>query len=204
MPNDRRTAGCGVRQRRRTALRRQPSMPWPKRPSRSRGSPTWAPAHHPHVPRASPTTQGTAASWRRVLPAARRPEAAGPSAAAGPRFSHAEWPLLDWRHPPPIRILRVLPWGGSSAGRAPRSHRGGQGFDPPPLHHGKAGDHAVTGEEKPRDAGLFLVCSFLSFFLSAACPPLAPRLAGTGTLNATHGRRHSPGQSATRVNARSS
>ena len=25
-------------------------------------------------------------------------------------------------------------WGGSSAGRAPRSHRGGQGFDPPPLH----------------------------------------------------------------------
>lgn len=26
-------------------------------------------------------------------------------------------------------------WGGSSAGRAPRSHRGGQGFDPPPLHH---------------------------------------------------------------------
>ena len=26
-------------------------------------------------------------------------------------------------------------WGGSSAGRASRSHREGQGFDPPPLHH---------------------------------------------------------------------
>ena len=36
-------------------------------------------------------------------------------------------------------------WGGSSAGRAPRSHRGGQGFDPPPLHHSikeKAKAHA--------------------------------------------------------------
>ena len=26
-------------------------------------------------------------------------------------------------------------WGVSSAGRAPRLHRGGQGFDPPTLHH---------------------------------------------------------------------
>src|SRR4029077_10353207 len=27
------------------------------------------------------------------------------------------------------------PWGCSSAGRAPRSHRGGQGFESPHLHH---------------------------------------------------------------------
>jgi hypothetical protein len=33
------------------------------------------------------------------------------------------------------QIDYVGTWGGSSAGRAPRSHRGGQGFDPPPLHH---------------------------------------------------------------------
>ena len=33
------------------------------------------------------------------------------------------------------RINYARTWGGSSAGRAPRSHRGGQGFDPPPLHH---------------------------------------------------------------------
>ena len=28
-----------------------------------------------------------------------------------------------------------LQWGCSSAGRAPRSHRGGQGFESPHLHH---------------------------------------------------------------------
>src|SRR6478609_150869 len=28
-----------------------------------------------------------------------------------------------------------VPWGCSSAGRAPRSHRGGQGFESPHLHH---------------------------------------------------------------------
>ena len=34
------------------------------------------------------------------------------------------------------RFDRVwLPWGCSSAGRAPRSHRGGQGFESPHLHH---------------------------------------------------------------------
>jgi hypothetical protein len=33
-----------------------------------------------------------------------------------------------------IAILSVLPWGGSSIGRAPRSHRGGCEFDPHPLH----------------------------------------------------------------------
>ena len=34
------------------------------------------------------------------------------------------------RRAPPDR-----PWGCSSAGRAPRSHRGGQGFESPHLHH---------------------------------------------------------------------
>src|SRR6266516_3167405 len=32
-------------------------------------------------------------------------------------------------------ILPAAPWGCSSAGRAPRSHRGGQGFESPHLHH---------------------------------------------------------------------
>ena len=41
-------------------------------------------------------------------------------------------------------------WGGSSAGRAPRSHRGGQGFDPPPLHH-----RIAKGRGKPRPFFVF-------------------------------------------------
>ena len=36
-----------------------------------------------------------------------------------------------------IAILSTLPWGGSSIGRAPRSHRGGCEFDPHPLHSGQ-------------------------------------------------------------------
>ena len=34
-----------------------------------------------------------------------------------------------------IQLLAVKIWGISSAGRAPRLHRGGQEFDPPMLHH---------------------------------------------------------------------
>jgi hypothetical protein len=42
-------------------------------------------------------------------------------------------PLL---HSAPVGVPRAaLPWGCSSAGRAPRSHRGGQGFESPHLHH---------------------------------------------------------------------
>jgi hypothetical protein len=36
---------------------------------------------------------------------------------------------------PGRRPARPVPWGCSSAGRAPRSHRGGQGFESPHLHH---------------------------------------------------------------------
>ena len=32
-------------------------------------------------------------------------------------------------------VYSRLAWGCSSAGRAPRSHRGGQGFESPHLHH---------------------------------------------------------------------
>src|SRR5215212_8817376 len=39
------------------------------------------------------------------------------------------------------------PWGCSSAGRAPRSHRGGQGFESPHLHHLPS-----PGPESPCDA----------------------------------------------------
>ena len=35
-------------------------------------------------------------------------------------------------------------WGGSSAGRAPRSQCGGREFDPPPLHN-KSLFHAACG-----------------------------------------------------------
>ncbi len=31
--------------------------------------------------------------------------------------------------------MAYLKWGFSSAGRAPVLHAGGQGFDPPKLHH---------------------------------------------------------------------
>ena len=31
--------------------------------------------------------------------------------------------------------MAYLEWGFSSAGRAPVLHAGGQGFDPPKLHH---------------------------------------------------------------------
>lgn len=34
-----------------------------------------------------------------------------------------------------LRGGRLTRWGCSSAGRAPRSHRGGQGFESPHLHH---------------------------------------------------------------------
>ncbi len=45
-------------------------------------------------------------------------------------------------------------WGGSSAGRASRSHREGQGFDPPPLHHFmRTSRRAIVG-----------------FFVARACP----------------------------------
>jgi hypothetical protein len=33
------------------------------------------------------------------------------------------------------RAILISRWGGSSAGRAPRSQCGGREFDPPPLHH---------------------------------------------------------------------
>ena len=34
-----------------------------------------------------------------------------------------------------VRVLLALPWGHSSAGRAPALHAGGQGFDPLWFHH---------------------------------------------------------------------
>ena len=33
------------------------------------------------------------------------------------------------------QVVKDIIWGVSSAGRAPRLQRGGQGFDPPTLHH---------------------------------------------------------------------
>src|SRR6187401_1549827 len=44
-----------------------------------------------------------------------------------------------WQASPPGR-----PWGCSSAGRAPRSHRGGQGFESPHLHHLPAPRHVAV------------------------------------------------------------
>ena len=43
-----------------------------------------------------------------------------------------------------------LAWGCSSAGRAPRSHRGGQGFESPHLHHSLR--YANLGRRHPRRA----------------------------------------------------
>ena len=82
---------------------------------------------------------------RRWLEAAARRRATGP--ARSPAGAARNW-NRRWRRCWPRRtsapaatrdasrrIIAVFHGGGSSAGRAPRSHRGGQGFDPPPLHH---------------------------------------------------------------------
>ena len=54
----------------------------------------------------------------------------------GPRHrtQHDRTDVL-FREAPGPAILAGWPWGCSSAGRAPRSHRGGQGFESPHLHH---------------------------------------------------------------------
>ena len=64
--------------------------------------------------------------------------------------------VLVGEAPIPFVILAAGPWGCSSAGRAPRSHRGGQGFESPHLHQhprprraasdgaGQAGRRAAT------------------------------------------------------------
>ena len=59
---------------------------------------------------------------------ARPPALTGLAAGSGGRAT------LSPGDRPPARAIG-LAWGCSSAGRAPRSHRGGQGFESPHLHH---------------------------------------------------------------------
>jgi hypothetical protein len=49
----------------------------------------------------------------------------------------ASWRNFGAAHAPPgvFWLKSGLRWGGSSAGRAPRSQCGGREFDPHPLHH---------------------------------------------------------------------
>ena len=71
-----------------------------------------------------------------------------------------------------IAILSVLPWGGSSIGRAPRSHRGGCEFDPHPLHFGSEG-LPIGGPSS--------FCGLLSAFQGSA--QTADRRSGAGSLS---------------------
>ena len=52
--------------------------------------------------------------------------------ALGERRPRGSGPSREWRRP---SVYFRLPWGCSSAGRALRSHRRGQGFESPHLHH---------------------------------------------------------------------
>ena len=75
---------------------------------------------------------------RRTRPAA--PRGASRESGHGPRRNDADRVVHSPAGPPDLS--GVAPWGCSSAGRAPRSHRGGQGFESPHLHHswvGRAG-----------------------------------------------------------------
>src|SRR5690606_23832566 len=56
--------------------------------------------------------------------------------AQGPRSdANAQFGTGYARSANPVLELRLLAWGRSSAGRAPRSQCGGREFDPPRLHH---------------------------------------------------------------------
>src|SRR5450759_2727196 len=88
-------------------------------------------------------------------------------------------PGLLTRHVPDAwRVRRLdavldssLAWGCSSAGRAPRSHRGGQGFESPHLHQTS---RAMSGETDMRFRGaarpiaFLLACALFGALLSGA------------------------------------
>ena len=50
-----------------------------------------------------------------------------------PLLVQRPWVVATGR--PGAGVILRGPWGCSSVGRAPRSHRGGQGFESPHLHH---------------------------------------------------------------------
>src|SRR5580658_6933642 len=49
-----------------------------------------------------------------------------------------------WRSQQPL-LECFLQWACSSVGRAPRSQRGGQGFEPPHVHHSKQTKRSTCG-----------------------------------------------------------
>ena len=71
-----------------------------------------------------------------------------------------QYRVLHFPAGPPDVSVRI-PWGCSSAGRAPRSHRGGQGFESPHLHHRGSVGQVVS----PR------VCKTLAFGCGGSIPP---------------------------------
>ena len=69
----------------------------------------------------------------------RSPDRAGH--AGHPEFAR---PRATLSARPAARRAATPPWGCSSAGRAPRSHRGGQGFESPHLHHFPTGQRNMS------------------------------------------------------------
>ena len=91
-----------------------------------------------------------AAGGARVPPEDRRPCAFAVPGVSRPEMTEAgvgALPLLQSAENHPalasmltctaVRPFRAVLWGRSSAGRAPAWHAGGQGFEPPRLHHPK-------------------------------------------------------------------
>ena len=84
---------------------------------------------------------------------ARRRSAPGPSATSP---WPACWRRRGWKHrrpcprrPPGVQYRPPAPWGSSSAGRAPRSQRGGRGFESLLLHHFLFSPANRTGRSPP-------------------------------------------------------
>ena len=79
----------------------------------------------------------------------------GPGFGAGAARADATLRLRRCSRPAAPQARDRRPWGCSSAGRAPRSHRGGQGFESPHLHHSLTFETRLPGcpcQDSPRRA----------------------------------------------------
>jgi hypothetical protein len=136
-----RNGEAAARRRRQRATARSPVPPRPHRRRSLRPPPSPERRHPPRSWRLAaelPRPSATGASpvrpprpergspWDCEL-SNRRSVSSIPAAVAGPARARLS--------PRSGRCSGSSPWGCSSAGRAPRSHRGGQGFESPHLHH---------------------------------------------------------------------
>ena len=69
---------------------------------------------------------------------------------------------IDWTGSIAMLESRALRWGGSSAGRAPRSQCGGRGFDPLPLHQSPLSWLIMDVQPRPRSSSKSLKSSIFT------------------------------------------